>query len=362
MDELAALLRTLMLEHWATTLAEEELTLPLLCSMGASLLPNVLELDDSRPADARRLAEAIQSGPLLPTAAASQPASSSAGAASDDVPPAVCEEGWTAKIAALQNAYFADDLFPPPGAEAWSDAALHDYFESGGTVRPPPSGPAVVGVLRIKWNAAELAFPFDSHSTVGDLRAWVEVQTGIPPSRQKLLGLGSPVRPPPPEERLSALHPPGTKRVVMLIGTRPAEVEAAALDLERGRRAAIEIRNDLNDVVGRRAAAGGRRRPLRPADDQRPIEAQRGAGIFLDPAVWAPSVAENTRGPAYAGTPEERYVRNPRTGRLEQLSLANAFLGGDTVAAGQQIETPFRPEQAAPNVDLIGIVRDTYKY
>lgn len=50
-------------------------------------------------------------------------------------------------------------------------------------------------------------------------------------------------------------------------------------------------------------------------------------------------------------------MRNPRTGRLEQLSLSNTLLGGDGVAAGHRVETRFRPEQEAPNVDLTGQVR-----
>mmetsp|Transcript_2235 Transcript_2235/g.7095 ORF Transcript_2235/g.7095 Transcript_2235/m.7095 type:complete len:424 (-) Transcript_2235:752-2023(-) len=380
MADLLELLTRLSLEHWAPVLAEEELSVALLRSMGASLHSNLLELDDSNPDEARRLAEAIlQGGEDVHSLShhkrivQSEPEANRAAilavssVAAADLSPLVLHQSESAcsahanRVASLQDEFYAEDLFLPEGSESWTDKELREFFASGGIIRPVASGASVAGKLTIKWQAKAMTYPYDSSSTVLDLRLWLEAQTGVPAAWQKLVGLGSPGRPPPLEERIIALRSNDGKRAVLLVGSRPAEVEAATQELERGRRASVEIRNDLNDpgYVNRRSALDGScsRRPGRALDSQRPIEAQRGAGIYLDPAVWAPEVNENSRGPAYAGTQEENYVRNPRTGRLEQLSLANALLGNDAVAAGRRVEVPLRPEQAPPNVDLTGQVR-----
>lgn len=379
-DELAALLRKLDLMHWADALAHEELSLPLMRSMGVSLQANLLELIETPSDEAFRLAEAILSerAPVFASCRGGIPAlqHSSDTASSFEVPdplpqkePEGSDVSATAspthciRVASLQDEFFADDLVPPADSQLWTEAQLRAFFESGGGVRPLPSGGEVIGVLPIRWHGTELRYSYDSAATVGQFRAWLEEQTGVPPAGQKLVGLSSSVRPPPSEECLAGLvSAGGAKRSIMLVGSRPGVIEAAALDLERGRRAGVTIANDLNDMAALHtsratAAARGRPRLSRLTDSGRPIEAQRGAGIYLDPSVWAPSVDENSRGPAYAGTFEERHVRNPRTGRLERLSLANALLGGDAVAAGQGVETPFRPEHAAPNVDLTGQIR-----
>jgi hypothetical protein len=305
-EALAALLRELDLTHWADTLACEELSLPLLRSMGGSLRANLLELDNAAPDEACRLAEAI----LMPPAFAGcrsdlTPSQHSSGAASsldacdplrlrepegtDKESPATHHE----RVASLQDEFFADDLFPPPGSEIWNEAQLRASFESGGRVLPPPSGGEVLGVLPIRWHSTELAYPYDNEATVGQLRAWLEAQTGIPPAGQKLVGLGSPARPPASEDCLAGLLSAGggSKRTIMLLGSPLAVIEAAALDLERGRRAGVTIASDLNDAAGLQhtsrasAAVMGRRRPGRMTDSGRPIRPQHGAGIYLDPSV-----------------------------------------------------------------------------
>lgn len=302
-DELRSLLTRLSLEHLAATLiADEELTLPLLRSMGAALGSNLQELDCVTPAEAASLARAIRGG------YAAAPSNDAApNAAPSAAPSAVMSMADGAKErssharreTALQAELFADDMWPPAGSAAWPDDELRDFFEPGGAVRPAASGGVIAGVLRVRWRSEELRYEYDERATVGELRAWLEARTDVPAAQQKLLGLGSPVKPTPPTERLAPLHA-ASKRGVMLMGTPQAAQAAAHLDLERGRRAAILVANDLNEptVSTERLADAdhrGLRGRTRRAEEQTPIRAQYGAGLYLDPAVWAAPVSGGRR-------------------------------------------------------------------
>eukprot|EP00315_Gephyrocapsa_oceanica_P005153 CAMPEP_0185331908 /NCGR_PEP_ID=MMETSP1363-20130426/80280_1 /TAXON_ID=38817 /ORGANISM="Gephyrocapsa oceanica, Strain RCC1303" /LENGTH=339 /DNA_ID=CAMNT_0027930807 /DNA_START=67 /DNA_END=1087 /DNA_ORIENTATION=- len=292
MDEnLVALLHRLRLSHLEPAFAAEELTLPLLRSMGhQALRSNLLEVDGVSASDAPRLAEAIH----------------------------------------------AADVSPKTEPQA---------------ARQPAKRPG--GTLRIKWQGRELSFAFGEASTVDDLRSWLAERTGVAAEQQKLAGLASQRRQPSGGDLLAGLNV--GHRPLLLLGTPSAELRKAEAELEEGRRAAAKIRSDLTEPSCRRRSP--QRTRVRRAADPRAIAADRGGGIYLDPAVWAPEVGEDSRGPAFSGTAQERYVSNPRTGRLEPLTLGNALVGtSDSVAAGERVQQPLRPEHAPPNVDLMGVV------
>jgi len=294
MDQnLVALLRRLRLSHLEPAFAAEELSLPLLRSMGhQALRSNLLEVEGVSASDAPRLAEAIH----------------------------------------------AADVSPPKTAPQ--------------AARQPAKRPG--GTLRIKWQGRELSFAFGEASTVDDLRSWLAERTGVAAEQQKLAGLASQRRQPSGGDLLTGLNV--GHRPLLLLGTPSAELRKAEAELEEGRRAAAKIRSDLTEPSRRRRSP--QRTRVRRAADPRAIAADRGGGIYLDPAVWAPEVGEDYRGPAFSGTAQERYVSNPRTGRLEPLTLGNALVGtSDSVAAGERVQQPLRPEHAPPNVDLMGVVR-----
>ena len=91
------------------------------------------------------------------------------------------------------------------------------------------------------------------------------------------------------------------------------------------------------------------------AHDNRPIHAERGGGIFLDPNVWAVDEAEDERRRRARGT----HVLNPATNRLERLDLGTALLGAG--AGGHLDANPNAPaplfEQQPDNLDLLGAAR-----
>ena len=213
-------------------------------------------------------------------------------------------------VALLQAELFAEDLEPPAGAERWSEAELRVFFESGGESCPPrvsaatasrapepaavassPAEPAepptaeaptaneprvhgpVVGTLRIRWQGHTAEFDFAADTTVVTLKQWLQHKTRVRPARQKLLGFA---RQPAGQGTsgggggggggsgsvddgalLCAVQPaPG--KVVTMLGTPDAELEAAELELERGRRASRLVHNDLRSASESPEAAASR--------------------------------------------------------------------------------------------------------
>ncbi len=75
--------------------------------------------------------------------------------------------------------------------------------------------------------------------------------------------------------------------------------------------------------------------------------------MFLDPAVWAPSVRD-ARGEGR----HNPHVVNPATNRLERLDLSNALLGNGLEGPRLYDNAPPRRVEEGPiNVDLTGQAR-----
>lgn len=369
-DDLSSLLAELALEQHEEVLVEEELTLPLLRSMGSLLHENLVSLGLSS-GDAERLARAVKRAPPPPPSAArgesSSPPAAACGECSDAaVPP------FALRVRRLQEELFSEDLHPPPGAELWSVNALRAWFESGGEAVPPdcaavgaaraPDDGPVVGALTIRYKSQDLSFEYRASTTVGALRKWLQQRTSILPAQQKLLG-GWPRRAAPgagskyraadagiTDETPLASIKLGAKPV-MLLGTPQEEHAAAELELERARRTGRLVSNDLNAPLARPKPAS----PERSRSYGRsagPILANHGGGIFLDPEVWAPPVAE-----ARHEGGRNPHVLNPRTNRLERLEIGNALLADEPPGANAALDPDHRPEWSPINVDLIGTVR-----
>ena len=236
--------------------------------------------------------------------------------------------------------------------------------------------------------------PNPNPNQVGVLKRWLHQRTGVPPSRQRLLGLarrGEAAEEAPLRERTlapaptSTIHPvphlylaltlfltlsrtltPGqvllgglslpAGRTVTLLGTPDAEVAAAEQALQRARSVGRFIKNDLGAPAARNehalatAAAAVPRRRSHGTGSR--IDPGRGSGVWLDPALWAE--------PA----PPSEYRTNPNTRRLERLELGNALLGRGGVREGggaaADLPPPRDPREeidAPPNVDLLGQAR-----
>lgn len=204
---------------------EEELTEPLLRSMGPLLLDNLVELGLTI-AEAHKISEALAAPHTTATTAESSPK-------------------FAVRVAALQQELFCEDLQPPEGAEQWPEELLVRFFESGGEDVPKPpteatvradamfssachcctstsaatsslpraatsspraatssqravactpqrasstsSGP-ILGSLPVKWQGFEAAYEYREGATVADLKAWIHSKTTVSPVRQKLMG------------------------------------------------------------------------------------------------------------------------------------------------------------------------------
>lgn len=178
------LLGSCAMEHYAELFAEEALTLRLLQGMGHSCKDNLLELGLS-DGEASELARLVQkaaseaskpretelqafpswstggavtcvacddsagSTPMGPPAReASAPSASSVTAQVADLrdsSPYPRPTSFSIRVADLQAEYFAEDLQPPRGAEAWDDETLVAFFESGGESLPDGSPPSEEG-------------------------------------------------------------------------------------------------------------------------------------------------------------------------------------------------------------------------
>lgn len=232
-----ALLRRAGLERLLPRFEEEDLTMPLLISMGTKLRANLADMALS-PDEIEAVAEA-----LLHRADGAEPSASGAGQ-SGCCSGLISEAGGATScgatscgasqqqatvspdplasfrhaVAELQAELFADDLEPPAGAHAWSAEQLRTYYESGGESTPcgPPEpsssvirsgaitashedlepGPSgshlsgsveaeeeeepvviagpVVGTLHLRWQAHRADFDFAADTTVGALERWLQ--------------------------------------------------------------------------------------------------------------------------------------------------------------------------------------------
>ena len=124
-DELTALLAAARLEHRAKCLRDEELTAKHLHDMrtSATLQPNMRELG---------LLE-IEIESLSAALATSQPSPACTACGLSPTAPSSVSQ-FEARVQALQDEFFADDLQPPDTAHAWSEARLRAFFESGGEI------------------------------------------------------------------------------------------------------------------------------------------------------------------------------------------------------------------------------------
>ena len=244
---LTALLTRAGLEHLLPLFEEEDLTMPLLMSMGTQLRANLTDLALS-PVEVEAVAEALfrradgaepYAGRAGPSGCCSERSAANCGASCHQAI-AVSPDplaGFRQRVADLQAELYADDLEPPAGAHAWSTGQLRHYYESGGeSMLCVPAGPSqaavdscpsiwmepepaatsgtepgqggsclgghggaaeepialggpVVGTLRLRWQAHRSDFDFATDTTVGALKRWLHWRTGVPPARQRLLGL-----------------------------------------------------------------------------------------------------------------------------------------------------------------------------
>ena len=212
-DTLTALLRRAGLERLLPRFEEEDLTIPLLISMGTQLRANLEDMALS-PDEIEAVAEA-----LLYRADGAEPSANEAG-------PSGCCSGLVLEagvatvspdplasfrqaVAELQAELYADDLEPPADAHAWSAEQLRTYYESGGESTPcGPPGPSlrtgiltgaiaedrgsqlrdgieaeeepvviagqVVGTLHLRWQTHRADFDFAADTTVRALKRWLQ--------------------------------------------------------------------------------------------------------------------------------------------------------------------------------------------
>lgn len=357
---------------WLEILEDEALSIELLRDMGEKNLAGNLEELGLSAGEATRLTAAIltpQSTIVL-------------------APPSTAN----ARVVAIQQELFCEDVPAPADAATMTDDALRAFFEAGGfmssspTVSPgwrvmqpdtppqpassssgsaawsPPTG-AIVGSLPLKWAGHEATFEYAADSTVLDLQVFIRHKTDVPIGRMKLLGW-LPVDKRAAELRSTRLvdlrlGPRSSKLIVM--GTPQADAARAEADLERAKRAQRFIASDLKPpppTATEVAARMEEQRQMRGAargHDNRPIHANRGGGIFLDPSVWAVSEEEDTRRRRARGT----HVLNPATNRLERLDLGTALLGAG--AGGHLDANPLAPpprvDEQPDNLDLLGQAR-----
>mmetsp|Transcript_9188 Transcript_9188/g.20663 ORF Transcript_9188/g.20663 Transcript_9188/m.20663 type:complete len:262 (-) Transcript_9188:205-990(-) len=210
-----------------------------------------------------------------------------------------------------------------------------------------------IGHLTIKWRGSELNFAYDGDTRVGALKTWLEGQTFVARSQQKLVGWqsrqGAAVG---DSEAIASIRP---ARKLMLVGTPSDDLKMAGLDLERSRRTSRYVRDDLREwgSLGLPVQAyGGGRGRTRASSDCRPINAARGGGIFLDPEVWAPPTEEGQR--------VSGFILHPTSQALEPLQLSNALLRlgpGDRPGLDDGMEANRVARRDPINVDLMGQVR-----
>ena len=228
MNALPALLRRAGLERLLPRFEEEDLTVPLLISMGTQLRANLADMALS-PDEIEAVAEA-----LLHRADGADPSANEAGS-SGCCSGLVLEAGGATRcgashqqatvspdplasfrqaVAELQAELYADDLEPPAGAHAWSAKQLRTYYETGGESTPcGPPGPSprsgvltgsvaedlepspggshlsgsieaeeepiviagpIVGTLRLRWQTHRADFDFAADTTVGALKRWLQ--------------------------------------------------------------------------------------------------------------------------------------------------------------------------------------------
>jgi len=132
-----------------------------------------------------------------------------------------------------------------------ADAGEADAGEDEPTVRvpAPQTEPMVcmnpIGHLTIKWRGSELNFAYDGDTRVGALKTWLEGQTFVARSQQKLVGWqsrqGAAVG---DSEAIASIRP---ARKLMLVGTPSDDLKMAGLDLERSRRTSRYVRDDLRE-------------------------------------------------------------------------------------------------------------------
>ena len=139
-------LSALGLARHADTFEEEELTPELLRSMQPRVLhESLVELGLSTD-EARRLSAALGLPPALPPAPTPAPAPAptrapaplpaAAPPTSPQPPAATASSAFASRVRDLQQELFCEDVSAPPGAEAWADDELRDFFESGGECFP----------------------------------------------------------------------------------------------------------------------------------------------------------------------------------------------------------------------------------
>jgi hypothetical protein len=368
-DELAAALCAAGLEAYRAKFVEEELTFALLRDMGNLLAHNLSELGLSKEESSRLAAVIFNRAQLLCREEPKQPLR-------PRYPPEAAAERrrqFEARVHDLQAELFADDLRPPSSAEAWSEEELRAFFESGGSkfpvwlpttaangsasqASPPPIGAVgpTIGTLPLKWQAHEIEYQYSATSTVFELKTWLRAKFDVPVERQRIVGWA------PKHKRTSEVPDtllrdlelgPRTARL-RVMGTPASEAAKAEAELERGRRLSRAVQNDLRERPPMPRAPWELVHPPR-SQDRRPIQANRGGGIFLDPTVWAVTEEEEERSRQRHGRGSSRHVVNPSTNRLEELSLANALTASEVPEPGPND----RIEDGPINIDLLGFVR-----
>ena len=413
MDDLAAALRKAAVDSkWLATFEDEELDLRLLRDM-KNLTDNLQELGLSA-GESRRLAEVIKAPPAA--AQASAPAVDLV----PDISCSPCAVSISARVLAIQQECFAEDVPPPPDADNLSDDALYTYFESGGDassllVSPswqiapqqqskqpqpsfsckgccssaasssssasssqasPPNRPSppdlvgrphvingpILGAIPLKWQGYEADFEYGAESTIRDLKEYIRRKTDVPLARQKIFGWSpkDKKRAEEPEALLSELGLARASTRLTVLGTPEVEAAQAEADLERGKRTARFIASDLNVKPGPTLMATVHKSQQTPnrshrRHDGKPIHANHGGGIFLDPTVWAVTEEEEEERRRQRGT----HVLNPATNRLERLEITNALLGeGAGGHTPLDPNAPQQPQENQPiNVDLLGTAR-----
>jgi len=235
-----------------------------------------------------------------------------------------------------------DEPLTPPAASA--DAFTRT--EAGPSSADEEPAGEVVGELCVRWQASELRVDFSAATTVGAVKARLERRTTVPANRQKLVGWAD--RHVDDSARVANLRVSG--RRLLLVGSPQQLLASAALDLERSKRTARLIHSDFREPTESAASAAAALgdRPRRSAEGA--VHANRGAGIWMDPAIWAPDPdeADRRRGAA------PRRVLNPRSNRVEPLDLSNALLGAGAAGGAQAMERGAHDEDAPRNIDITG--------
>ena len=215
-----------------------------------------------------------------------------------------------------------------------------------------------IGELALRWQRQELSYGYTASSTIGDLREWLYGRTDVPAERQRLIGWSSKHKKLAEQNDtlLADLALGSRTACIMVLGTPQREAALAEAQLSRARHGQRFIENDLKPPPPPPSSSppSGSGSARRSSSDRRPIHADRGGGICLDPSVWAPDPDEigAARG-RRTGHDPRRHIVNPTTRRLERLDLSNALLSNEVAPPGEDD----RLEEGPENVDLLGIVR-----